>query len=353
MKDYEIIISKRTLRLCEEYVTAIKNDHHICGKYLKLKINDLKTNELTPNTLIDLLLKTKVPQIFAESEILGNGQDWNQVELEILGGVSTYINVRIFDNALHTSPLIYQKPFKGHLLYIAGALLRNDLGEVPPDKKVLSSQNEIPYEKFYSFYENRILPSLKFASNLCLKENKKGLITIPGIGCGQFAGLYKYQVKNHLAKFIVDIFTKRQEELLGINCVYFDSFDHGKCEEFKTNHATIYFRPLTKCKNKQGQLTRPNSFIDIDPTYKNNDLFSIVAWDHVSWPGNDFWTGHRATDDGVKAAATDTMFRITGLQGEYHIQSNKFSPINSNKTWATLAKENRFEFSLNRKPFIY
>ena len=38
-----------------------------------------------------------------------------------------------------------------------------------------------------------------------------------------------------------------------------------------------------------------------------SDLFSVVAWDHVSWPGNDFYAGQRKTDDGVKAAATTAM----------------------------------------------
>ena len=68
----------------------------------------------------------------------------------------------------------------------------------------------------------------------------------------------------------------------------------------------------------------------------------MVAWDHVSWPGNDYWIGaasslaicdaftrgmhmmltmigpvrpgKRCTDDGVKAAATDTMRALTGVE---------------------------------------
>ena len=46
-------------------------------------------------------------------------------------------------------------------------------------------------------------------------------------------------------------------------------------------------------------------------------LFSIVAWDHVSWPGNDYFGGSRSTDDGVKAAATDSMAVLTGIEGHY------------------------------------
>ena len=32
-----------------------------------------------------------------------------------------------------------------------------------------------------------------------------------------------------------------------------------------------------------------------------------MAWDYVSWPGNDFYGDLRNTDDGVKAAATNSM----------------------------------------------
>ena len=51
--------------------------------------------------------------------------------------------------------------------------------------------------------------------------------------------------------------------------------------------------------------------------FNDMDLYIVVAWDHVSWPGNDFYIGARATDDGVKAAATDVMFKMTGIEGSY------------------------------------
>ena len=55
-------------------------------------------------------------------------------------------------------------------------------------------------------------------------------------------------------------------------------------------------------------------------------LFSIVAWDHVSWPGNDFFAGSRCTDDGVKAAATNSMFALTGIEGHYDPDRGAYLP---------------------------
>jgi hypothetical protein len=62
-------------------------------------------------------------------------------------------------------------------------------------------------------------------------------------------------------------------------------------------------------------------------------LFSFVAWDHVSWPGNDFYLGSRVTDDGVKAAATNSMQIITGIEGFYDIAENCYLPPRTFDTW--------------------
>jgi len=62
-------------------------------------------------------------------------------------------------------------------------------------------------------------------------------------------------------------------------------------------------------------------------------LYSIVAWDHVSWPGNDFFVGSRATDDGVKAAATNSMSVLTGVKGEYDPTRGKYQPPQPYTNW--------------------
>ncbi len=46
---------------------------------------------------------------------------------------------------------------------------------------------------------------------------------------------------------------------------------------------------------------------DIDPEFADTYMAKLVAWDHFSWPGNDFFANARQTDDGVSAAATNSM----------------------------------------------
>ena len=67
----------------------------------------------------------------------------------------------------------------------------------------------------------------------------------------------------------------------------------------------------------------------------------MVAWDHVSWPGNDFYVGSRMTDDGVKAAATNSMSVFTNLVGEYDQSFKKYLPPKPYSTWKDVVDDGR------------
>jgi hypothetical protein len=73
-------------------------------------------------------------------------------------------------------------------------------------------------------------------------------------------------------------------------------------------------------------------------------LSSFLAWDQVSWPGNDFFGGARATDDGVKAAATDSMEMIIGIAGHYCAGRNAYQPPEPYATWGELVHDQRMVF---------
>ena len=67
----------------------------------------------------------------------------------------------------------------------------------------------------------------------------------------------------------------------------------------------------------------------------------MVAWDHVSWPGNDYWAGSRCTDDGVKAAATNTMAVITGIDGHYDRAAAAYLPPEPFHTWDAVVRAHK------------
>jgi len=92
--------------------------------------------------------------------------------------------------------------------------------------------------------------------------------------------------------------------LSSIGAVYFDPYSTCENERETINGIDFLIRPL-KDNPTKSQLNDPKTLADTEGEFDNYTLYSIVAWDHVSWPGNDYWQGSRATDDGVKAAATD------------------------------------------------
>ena len=99
-------------------------------------------------------------------------------------------------------------------------------------------------------------------------------------------------------------------------------------------------RPLLNVGRGKQLFYRPVDYQEQDDHFSDCRLFSIVAWDHVSWPGNDFFAGSRCTDDGVKAAATDSMFALTGIEGHYDTQRGAYLPPSPFHTWADGVRKN-------------
>ena len=103
-----------------------------------------------------------------------------------------------------------------------------------------------------------------------------------------------------------------------IKAIYYDPYQECANARTEIGHISFLVRPLTHGNDDKPQLCPPAQYEERAGEFADCDLFSLVAWDHVSWPGNDFYIGSRATDDGVKAAATDTMRVMTGVAGRYN-----------------------------------
>lgn len=63
--------------------------------------------------------------------------------------------------------------------------------------------------------------------------------------------------------------------------------------------------------------------------------------------------GARLTDDGVKAAATDTMYKMTGVKGTYCRQSNLYIPPSSYHNWEDVIQKNKVLFGQNAEIFRF
>jgi hypothetical protein len=331
---YSIIIPPETLRNAEKYIDALNSDGKPAGGHLKSK---LKSGEvLTPLKLLGLLFDTKPPKIFAESAITGDGTDWNNDELKLLGDVSVAVPVTIFDDGKHANPSIYEQPFQGTLLYTPGALLRNDKGHTAVDITEVTNPGDettINDNGYYQLYKRRLLPVFHFI-NEDAGEARKAIVTIPGLGCGAFAGNFIGSLGPKIAIVLRKMLNDHGKEFPNIKVVYFDPYDDGcENERYEIHGISLMIRPLMKGNQTKAQLSRPVDLQDSGDDFSNTKFYSVVAWDHVSWPGNDFYGNYRSTDDGVKAAATDSMFKLTGVKGQYNKSSFKYLPPAQNKTW--------------------
>ena len=114
---------------------------------------------LTDAAFLDALINTKIPQIFAESTVTGDGTDWNLTEIGILGDISISVPVTVYDNGNHQSSVPHAEPFSGTLVFTPGALLRNGRGHTPVDwAEATRSDRTLCEDGYYRLYARRLLP---------------------------------------------------------------------------------------------------------------------------------------------------------------------------------------------------
>ena len=354
MKTYKVLLHPATYSKASTYLEELKTQKEESGFYLYKKLNGISLKNLSVEVFLEKLFQTKKPQIFAESTVSGNGSDWNQKELSILGDIGFAVPVTIFDNGRHQYPKLHLDPFEGMLLFTPGALLRSNGKSKPADwaEVVDEGARNINFDGFYKLYERRLLPLLLYANSIVEAKGKKALITIPGLGCGQFAGIFKGTLGDQLKKVLIKILEMHGEKLGNISAIYYDPYQECTNETFVINNISLLVRPLVQGNENKSQLSSPVTFNENGVDFSDCFLFSFVAWDHVSWPGNDFYVGSRATDDGVKAAATSSMQSITGIKGEYSTEKFAYYPPSKFHSWNGVVLNQKVELEVTENLLI-
>lgn len=339
---YSIIIPEDTLARATDYLQALQVGRAQAGALLDDRLRGADLRAMGEYDLLCKLFDTKQPQIFAEMAVAGDGSDWNLAELGLLGDVSVAVPVTIFDDGNHTAPTQHEPPLSGVLVFTPGALLRNGRGHMPADwNEATDSEGQLSTEGYYQLYRRRLLPVLRFINDHAGKP-RSAFVTVPGLGCGQFAGPFHGQLGMRLQAVLEKLLTEVGEYLPNLKCVYFDPYN--ECENFRReiHGISLLVRPLKIPGNQaKSQLCSPAVYEETSDDFSRCALYSIVAWDHVSWPGNDFFVGSRTTDDGVKAAATDSMAVLTGVGGAYVPASSKYQPPPPFSDWGALVDEKK------------
>jgi hypothetical protein len=298
-----------------------------------------------PASFLLRLLATKKPRIFAESEIAGDGSDWTLEELRLLGDISVAVDTTIFDDGRHRSPRVHEVPFQGTLIFTPGALLRSNGRSEPCDlAEVTDARGDLDETAFIALYRRRLRPVFDFINDRAIAAGQPALVTVPGLGCGQFAGKFAGRLGTVLGRALHHILVENAVLWSGLAVVYYDPYNEGTNERHRLGGIDYLIRPLGHGNEGKPQLCRPETYEEAGDDFSGLLFHSIVAWDHVSWPGNDFWAGARATDDGVKAAATDVMRHLAGVEGIYDPRAHTYLPPKPWRTWGDVACERKPEW---------
>ncbi|XP_054283925.1 uncharacterized protein LOC129000884 [Macrosteles quadrilineatus] len=343
MSSYVLLLSDQTAQLLAEYKMQILSNELKPSFNLKVHLQNSKPlPELTNEEFLQLLLLTKKITCFAESEISGDGSDWNPTELRILGDVSVAMSAMAFDNGVWD---VHEKTFKTHdppvpvkLIFTPGPLLHGSrFRSTTPDFDDISDHGQISQVRYNAVIERRLLPAFLYANETAKQEGRKALLVLPGLGCGQFAGKFHGKMGEHLNQALQAILKKFDFE--NIACVRFDPY--SECVDFEQEIKYVKYRvrlnvgPLGK-----SQLCHVRDYEETQGEFEGCILYKIVAWDHASLPGNDYFLGCRTTDDGVTAAATNSMELLTGVVGSYS-QPGYFMPPAGTGSWRTVASKNK------------
>ncbi len=288
--------------------------------------------------LVAALLRTKQTCIFAESEIRGDGSDWTSEEVGLMGDISCLVPVTVFDDGRWDRPRVHEPPFSAHLLFVPSALMHDHQAAPAADRLEVAPQGRLDAAAYGRLYARRLRPVFDAIEAVARAAGKGAVVTLPGLGCGAFAGAFRGQLGALLAECLHEFLASQAERWPSLRLVHFDPHHGLEAASWRIGDDLVYrIRPLCGAGGHP-QLSRVEVLDEDAGRLSGCHLFSLVAWDHVSWPGNDFYGGSRNTDDGVKAAATDSMYRMTGVRGQYDPHRYQYRPPQGYGTWGELVR---------------
>jgi hypothetical protein len=344
--NYDIVLHHDTMLRISAYCEDLRTKGtDIAGVRMQRELQNVDL--LDPLALLACLLNSKQPMIFAESQVIGDGSDWTLRELSLLGDIGISARVSVFDDGRHSDPDVHNVPLEGLLLFVPGPLLRNDQGEIAADWLAVTGNGQIDQVLYDRLIERRMLPLLLHADSVAGAVSKKAFVTVPGIGCGQFSGEFRGQMGEYLKRSLVTLLQKNANHLPNIEALYYDAFSECQNERYRFGSLSLMVRPLLHGNHGKPQLCSPSVYEEEGDNFGDCMLASFVAWDHVSWPGNDFYGSSRATDDGVKAAATSSMFAMTGVEGQYDRHTHRYMPPVGIGSWDQVVRERNLRFAID------
>lgn len=333
-QDVTFVISPETTRKINSLRKKIQEKVPI-GSNLKRVLNDcgIQPSTLTNEVVLLMLLRTKKPKCFAESDV--NGHDWTHDEFAILSEIGTCVaNVTVYDDAKwghkNSTPFRQYKRHQATLLFMNGPILKPDAPISKQDNcefKQLVSNKALKQDAYKAYLERRLMLLLKQASDQAAIHKKKAYIALPGIGCGEFAGSFAHQLTQRIGgnsavyeSCIIDIIQNftQQYPNHSIGCIRLNMGPAGGVvSEVRQIGDIPFVRSDQQGYKGHAMLAKPQDVIPQKYRRDDFEIFSVVAGDPVSFPGNDMYIDSKFTDEGAQGGATDLVTKITGIPGHY------------------------------------
>lgn len=339
----QYLYSQLTAEKVTPYLEALCSGQKKPGLRLQSLITQTKVNleKLGPTQFVALLMNTRQPKLFAESEAtIGVGKDWTAEENAILADVIfSTTGTHAYNTGEHDGFTNYPEDERPevHFLFVSSPLLRNDQGCQTSDMlELIRADGSINAEAYYRMIERRLLPGLLVQNRDAVQTNTPLVLNIPGLGLGQFAGKHRDALRRLLPQTLRRLFDQHGKELIMFKVVNYDPYSPLlEKDTFSGEIHGIHLmaRPYQRCAPgaPAAQLAYPKDGRD----YTGYRIVKVVAWDPFSFPGNDIWikfsgrppaTEHyfgRKTDDGVAFASSDALVAMVAM-GQFG-QGNEIS----------------------------
>jgi hypothetical protein len=247
---YRVVTASSTKERICYYRELLKNGVTQVGRNLRAAIGrGRNVVSLSPADFADALMTTRIPQIFAESQVAGDGPDWNEFEEGISGDVGVAVSVVIHDDGAFPPgrPRRHARPFEGELLFVSGPLLNvgGRRRDIPPDlaEAILGRGESVAGEgilrplgrsggealvkrRYDALIERRLFPMLRYASDKALEKGVTAQVRMGGWAPASSPAPWKGQMHRQIDRAVFNILAARSAELPGIR--YVDVFYHDE-----------------------------------------------------------------------------------------------------------------------------
>lgn len=340
------VMSGETLDLITQYLNEIQQSGALqlllqrkMGRRLYEVLKESKIDKLTVSEFVDALLKTTRPLLFAEklAHAKGDGSDWTTNETMLLGRIARVVkDVTVYSkrtyNPTERDFFAENERPQTTLLFMNGALLVG----CKADYDRVVSNGHVDLKKFEEFLEENVLPSLLFANQDAGKEG--AVVTLPVLGGGEFAGgvnsLLSKEINASYLPAMTNIIKKNKAHLPHIKAVVITGFNDSQAQ---VNNTTIYTTKDSVGLYPQGEYQG----------LEKCKVYTGIAGDHLSFPGNDGYAGSPATHEGGTCTRTNVYEKITGVEGNFVPSRTLYIPPQKYNYWLDVCTDKQTTLNFN------